>query len=98
MSNINKYLHHDEPYLFLFLKIPILFILKLKHFSKICSLMGCLPSLLPLDIILDVVEVEVEGEVACEVSPKEDVGPVSIVPGTYQFSEQPTNLTKIWKT
>ena len=55
--------------------------------------MGCLPSLLPLDIILDVVEVEVKGEVACEVSPKEDVGPVSIVPGMSQFCEQTWRLT-----
>ena len=85
---MNKYEQHDEPYLFIAFKIPILFILKLKHPSKICSLMGGFPSLHPLDIILDVVEVEVEGEVAGEVGPNKDVGPVSIVPGKSQVCQQ----------
>ena len=52
-----------------------------RRFSKICSLMGCLPPLFPLYVILDVVEMEVKGEVVCQLGPKEDVGSVSIIPG-----------------
>ena len=44
-----------------------------RHFSKICSLMGCLPALFPLDVILNVVEMEVEGEIVCEFGPKKYV-------------------------
>ena len=46
--------------------------------------MGCLPPLFPLDIILDVVEMEIEGEIVCELGPKEYVGPVGIIPGKLQ--------------
>ena len=46
--------------------------------------MGCLPALFPLDIILDVVEMEVEGEIVCELGPKKYVGPVGIIPGKLQ--------------
>ena len=52
-----------------------------RRLSEICSLMGCLPPLLPLNVILDVVEMEVKGEVVCQLGPKEDVGSVSIIPG-----------------
>ena len=51
-----------------------------RRVSEICSLMGCLPPLFPLNVILDAVEMEVKGEVVCQVGPKEDVGSVSIIP------------------
>ena len=46
--------------------------------------MGCLPALFPLDVILNVVEMEVEGEIVCELSPKKYVGSVGIIPGKSQ--------------
>lgn len=70
---MNKYQQQNQPHSF------SIFMLK-RRFSKICSVMGCLPPLFPLDVILDVVEMEVKWEVVCQVGPKEDVGSVSIIP------------------
>ena len=55
------------------------FLLK-RDFPKIRPFTSCLPPLFPLDVILDVVEMEVEGEVVCELRPKEDVGAICIIP------------------
>ena len=51
------------------------FLLK-RDFPKKRPFMSCLP----LDVILDVVEMKVEGEVVCELRLKEDVGAICIIP------------------